>query len=185
MTFVSPISIFFFIPRNNFAPQTEKRKSFNSHFLSVLLPVNVDRFVLSNFPLSSVCVCVCARSLAYPALRLPSGSDAPSEIFQTPVFFLFFFFYFVLPPRPASPQPCQVQCGNDKHPLYPSSEVPAALSHRRGSHIFKLSAAPSPGRINLESHKANVSSGHVNEARCARRLGEKGRSRGRTKREAS
>lgn len=125
-------------------------------------------------------MCVRARSLAYPAFRLPSGSDVPSEIFQTPVFF-----YFVLPPRPASPQPCQVQCGNDKHPLYPSSEVPAALSHRRGSHIFKLSAAPSPGRINLELHKANVSSGHVNEARCTRRLGEKGRSRGRTKREAS
>lgn len=29
----------------------------------------------------------------------------------------------------SSTKPCQVQCGNDKHPLYPSSEVPAALSH--------------------------------------------------------
>lgn len=86
-------------------------------------------------------------------------------------------FHFVLRPRLARPQPCQVQCGNNKHPLYPSFEVPAALSHRQGSHIFRLSAVPSPGRIHLEKHKANVSSGHVNVARWAQTLGEKGRSR--------
>lgn len=29
----------------------------------------------------------------------------------------------------SSTKPCQVQCGNDKHPLYPSSEMPVVLSH--------------------------------------------------------
>lgn len=92
-----------------------------------------------------------------------------SEIFQT-VFLL------CSSTTACSTDPCQVQCGNDKHPLYPSSEVPAALSHKRGSHILALDRALM-SRINLEKHKANVSSGHVNMANSARRLTGKERKR--------
>lgn len=92
-----------------------------------------------------------------------------SEIFQT-VFLL------CSSTTACSTDPCQVQCGNDKHPLYPSSELPAALSHKRDSHILALDCALM-SRINLEKHKANVSSGHVNMANSARRLTGKERKR--------
>lgn len=76
----------------------------------------------------------CARSTVhtpFPSLplQLPSGSDAPVKNFKH-------CFYFVPPARHCSAEPCQVQCGNDKHPLYPSSEVPAPLSHGRDSPTF-------------------------------------------------
>lgn len=82
--------------------------------------------------------------------------------------------FLLCPTAARSTNQCQVQCGNDKHPLYPSSEVPAVLSHKRDSHILASDGALM-SRIDLEKDKANVSSGHVNMANSARRLTRKER----------